>query len=250
MKDAATASDARTSRTSVSAVHPQVRRRRRAKSQSRRSLESEPSVGCSVSWFAAQRPKEDPHTRETVRDLTLQEATESTRDQENRKTNEEIEEKSIRILHAQDKAREKDAKTGEGGSRQERKRERARAQPVQAASVQCEASVRSQKQTDRKTEFEWSVRRIEDERSSARTASEVKSQETLCLTMFGLERMETKFHKKLNETVCVRSWHELRTTKTFSRDFALKSAMQSLSDDQTLLEDRVRNAACSQNWTV
>ena len=68
--------------------------------------------------------------------------------------------------------------------------------------------------------------------------------------MFGLEQMEIKFHKKLNETVCVRSWHELWTTKAFSRDFALQSAMQSLSDDQTLLEDRVRNAARNQNWTV
>ena len=65
---------ARTSRTSASA----------AKSQSRRSVESDPSVGCSVSWFAARRPKEDPHTHETVRDVTLQETTKSTTGQEKR----------------------------------------------------------------------------------------------------------------------------------------------------------------------
>ena len=46
-------SDARTSGTSASA----------AKSQSKRSLESNPSVGCSVSWFATRKPKEDPHAR-------------------------------------------------------------------------------------------------------------------------------------------------------------------------------------------
>ena len=74
MKDAASASGARTTRTSASAV----------KSQGRRSLESDPSVGCSVSWFAARRPKEDPHTHETVRDVTLQEAMENTTGQEKR----------------------------------------------------------------------------------------------------------------------------------------------------------------------
>ena len=86
-------------------------------------------------------------------------------------------------LHTQDKAKEKDAQC-------------ARAQPAQAeASSVASRAVRSfrKKQTNRKSVFELSESRVEDEHSSARAALEVKSQETLCVIMFGFEQTEIKF---------------------------------------------------------
>ena len=57
-------SGARMSGTSASVVHPQAPRGWRAQSQTRRSLESNLSVRCSVSWFGSpQTERGSPRTR-------------------------------------------------------------------------------------------------------------------------------------------------------------------------------------------
>jgi hypothetical protein len=97
-------------------------------------------------------------------------------------------------------------------------------------------------EADRKSAFELLESRVKDEHSIMGTALEVKSQEILRTMMLGLEQMEIKFRDEMNETVGrVDSVCQELSRTLDDKDFALRSTVQSLSDNHTALEDRFRS---------